>query len=154
MGGYFTHHIGCYRSDIRAAAPHSGGTIADLSVCKTGHVPVIILHGTSDGVIDDACDDPTVSSDPGFPASATLWARKNGCMDTYSTLATAGTGGGVGQCYLYDQCPPDGQVEVSTFTGMGHCWAGGTVAGSGGNACPSYADATELQWTFFKKYAW
>src|SRR6202020_2033201 len=31
MGGYFAEHIGCYRSDIRAVAPHSGGTIPDLS---------------------------------------------------------------------------------------------------------------------------
>ena len=30
MGGYFTHHIGCDRMDIRAVGPHSGGTIADL----------------------------------------------------------------------------------------------------------------------------
>ena len=67
MGGYFTHHIGCYRSDMRAVAPHSGGTLADLSACTTGHVPIIIFHGTADPVIDDACDDPTVPGDTGFP---------------------------------------------------------------------------------------
>jgi polyhydroxybutyrate depolymerase len=155
MGGYFTHHVGCYRSDIRAVAPHSGATIDDLSVCTTGHVPIIIFHGLADPVIDDACDDPNVPEDPGYPASAKLWAEKNGCANTYTTIPTDGSGGGNGQCYLYDGCPSDGQVELCTFTGMVHCWAGGNASGSGGtNACPTYADATALEWAFFKKYAW
>jgi polyhydroxybutyrate depolymerase len=180
MGGYFTHHIGCYRSDMRAIAAHSGGTIDDLSSCTTGHVPIIIFHGTGDPVIDDACDDPTVPQDVGFPASATLWAAKNGCATTYTTSpanpggsnvdagpedaspedaspedAGGRDGGSTGQCYLYDGCPADGQVELCTFNGMGHCWAGGNdTPDAGGSACPTYASATALQWSFFKKYAW
>jgi polyhydroxybutyrate depolymerase len=151
MGGYFTHHIACYRSDVRAAAPHSGGTIADLSACTTGHVPIIMFHGTSDDVIAEACDDPNGIPVPGFTASAILWAAKNGCQTTYSTIVENGSGGGDGQCYLYDGCPADGQVELCTFTGMSHCWAGGVGTS---DACPTYATATELQWNFFKKYAW
>jgi polyhydroxybutyrate depolymerase len=162
MGGYFTHHIGCYRSDMRAVAPHSGGTLADLSVCTTGHVPIIIFHGAADPVIDDACDDPTVPADTGFTASATLWAAKNGCQPTYTTIPTDADAGGAdsghtGQCYLYDGCPADGQVELCTFNGMVHCWAGGSQggdAGQGAYGCPGYASATELEWSFFKKYAW
>lgn len=72
MGGYFTHHIACERPDFRAAAPHSGGTIADLGTCSTGHVPIIIFHGTDDPLIADNCDDPKAAADPSFPASATL----------------------------------------------------------------------------------
>jgi polyhydroxybutyrate depolymerase len=153
MGGYFTEHVGCYRTDVRAVAPHSGATLADLSVCATGHVPVIIFHGTSDPVIDEACDDPTMVPVQGFPASATLWAKKNGCQDTYTTVPTDNAdAGGTGQCYVYDGCPADGQVELCTFNGMVHCWAGG--AGTSSSACPSYASATQLEWSFFKKYAW
>ena len=151
MGGYFSEHVGCYRSDIRAIAPHSGGTLADLSSCTTGHVPVIMFHGTADPVIEDACDDPNAIPDLKFTASATLWAQKNGCASTFTTTPTTGTTGGTGQCYLYDGCPADGQVELCTFTGMAHCWAGGAVVA---NSCPSYASATELEWDFFKKYAW
>ncbi|HEY3807682.1 MAG TPA: PHB depolymerase family esterase [Kofleriaceae bacterium] len=154
MGGYFTEHVGCYRSDIRAIAPHSGGTLADLSSCTTGHTPIILFHGTSDSVIDDACDDPSVTPDTGFTAAATLWAAKNGCATTYTTIAANGSGGGSGQCRLYDGCPADGQVELCTFDGMDHCWAGGATAGAAGNACPTYANATQLEWDFFKKYAW
>ncbi|HTB72520.1 MAG TPA: PHB depolymerase family esterase [Polyangiaceae bacterium] len=155
MGGYFTHHIGCDRTDIRAVAPHSGATIASLSACKTGHVPVIIFHGLSDPLIVPGCDDPNSAAQSGFPASATLWAQKNGCKDTYSTVPENGDGGGDGQCYVYDGCPADGQVELCTFAGMVHCWAGGSTAGGGGMfSCPTYTSATQLEWDFFKKYAW
>ncbi len=155
MGGYFSHHVGCDRTDVRAVAPHSGGTIASLSSCKTGHVPVIIFHGTSDPLIASGCDDPNGTMQSGFPPSATLWAQKNGCKATYATMPTNGSGGGDGQCYLYDGCPADGQVELCTFTGMGHCWAGGSTMGGGATfSCPTYANATQLEWDFFKKYAW
>jgi polyhydroxybutyrate depolymerase len=153
MGSYFTEHIGCYRSDFHALAPHSGGTLADLSSCTTGPTPIILFHGTSDSVIDDACDDPTVTPDTGFPPAATLWAAKNGCQATYTTVPNVGTTGS-GQCYVYDGCPADGQVELCTFTGMDHCWAGGDTTGADGNSCPTYASATQLEWSFFKQYAW
>jgi polyhydroxybutyrate depolymerase len=154
MGGYFTHHIGCLRTDMRAIAPHSGGMLASLASCNPGHIPVIIFHGTADSVIDDSCDDPHVTPDPNFPASATLWAAKNGCQATYSTVPTNGDAGGTGQCYVYDGCPADGQVELCTFNGMDHCWAGGDPDGGTGSACPAYASATHLEWAFFKQYAW
>ncbi|HZU81691.1 MAG TPA: PHB depolymerase family esterase [Polyangiaceae bacterium] len=155
MGGYFSHHIGCERSDVRAVAPASGGTIADLSACTTGHVPIIIFHGTADGLIADGCDDPAGAPQSGFVASATLWARKNGCQDTFTTVTDDGPDGGAGQCYVYEGCPSDGQVELCTFTGMSHAWAGGSTAGQGSAfAAPSYASATQLEWAFFKKYAW
>jgi poly(3-hydroxybutyrate) depolymerase len=152
MGGYFSHHVGCYRSDIRAIAPHSGGTIPDLSSCTTGHVPVIIFHGTSDNVIAESCDDPTGTPQAGFTASATLWAAHNGCKTTFTTTAMNGSGGGSGQCRIYDGCPADGQVELCTFIGMAHCWAGGDASDS--NACPTFANATQLEWQFFKDHAW
>jgi len=151
MGAYLTEHLGCVRSDLRAIGPHSGGTLADLSSCTSGHVPIILFHGTNDSLISDACDDPTRSPDGNFPAAATLWAKKNGCAGTYTTIPANGAGGGTGQCFVYDGCPADGQVELCTFNGMGHCWAGGGVDF---NYCSTWASATQLEWAFFKKYAW
>jgi polyhydroxybutyrate depolymerase len=156
MGGYFSHHVACYRSDVHGVGPASGATIPSLAPCTTGHMPMIIFHGTADTLIAPGCDDPHGPAQSGFPASATLWAQKNGCAATYKTMGEMGDGGSNGQCYLYDGCPPDGQVELCTFNGMGHCWAGGDPdAGAGpGGACSGYANATELEWAFFKRYAW
>jgi polyhydroxybutyrate depolymerase len=145
MGGYMAHHIGCERTDFRAVAPHSGGA-HDLSACPSATKPIIIFHGTGDLTIPDACDDPTatpISAD--HPPSAIAWAKHNGCATTFTTTAVEN-----GSCRLYDGCPPGGQVEVCTFNGMGHCWAGG--AGTFG--CPGNESATALQWAFFKQYAW
>jgi polyhydroxybutyrate depolymerase len=154
MGGYFTHHVACDRANIKAAAPHSGGTIASLGDCTSGHVPIIIFHGTADPLIAAGCDDPNSSAQNGFPPSATLWAQKNGCQTTYTTMANSGSGGGDGQCYLYDGCPAGGQVELCTFTGMGHAWAGAADCPSCIGSGATYASATQLEWSFFKTYAW
>ena len=147
MGGYFAHHVGCMRDDIRAVAPASGGT-HDLAACTTGHKPIIMFHGLADPLIPAGCDDPASLPVPGVTPAATAWAAKNGCATTATARSVSG-----GTCYTYDGCPADGQVELCTFTGMGHCWAGGPPS-AGVYACPPYADATRLEWEFFKQYAW
>jgi polyhydroxybutyrate depolymerase len=146
MGGYFSHHAGCMRSDIRAVAPHSGGTHPFTS-CAVGHKPVIIFHGKADGIVPNHCDDPTAPTLWQGTSSATLWAQKNGCATTTHDVAVDG-----GTCRYYDGCPVDGQVAICTFPGMGHCWAGGD--GPSVYSCPSYANATQLEWKFFKDHAW
>ncbi len=146
MGGYFSHHAGCMRPDIRAIAPHSGGTHA-LDDCTSQHKPVIIFHGIADNIVPVGCDDPSVLPPLGATASATSWAQKNGCASTVTRKTVQG-----GSCAYYDGCPADGQVAICTFAAMGHCWAGGK--GSSVYACGLYADATALEWAFFKQYAW
>jgi polyhydroxybutyrate depolymerase len=135
MGGYFAHHAGCERSDLRAVAPHSGGT-HDLSACPGSIKPVIMFHGDQDNVIPPACETPDA------------WAKRNGCALTTHDVAVEN-----GTCKYYDGCPTNGQVAICTLTGMGHCWAGG-AAESTENGCPGWASATDLEWQFFKKYAW
>jgi polyhydroxybutyrate depolymerase len=146
MGGYFSHHAGCTRPDIRAIAPHSGGT-HPLTACANAHRPVIIFHGTADNVIPLGCDDPNGPAVQGTTASATAWAAKNGCATTTHTINIQN-----GSCDLYDGCPSDGQVEICRFNGMGHCWAGGV--GTSLFACGNYESATRLEWQFFKDHAW
>jgi polyhydroxybutyrate depolymerase len=136
MGGYFSHHAGCMRPDIRAVAPHSGGTHA-LDGCANAKEPIIIFHGTADPLIPESCD-----SD-----AAAAWAAHNGCATTTTSRTVTN-----GSCITYDGCPAGGQVELCTFTNMGHCWAGG--ASSSIYACAGYESATELEWAFFKQYAW
>jgi len=146
MGGYFSHHTGCMRTDIRAVAPHSGGT-HPFDSCVTQHKPVIIFHGTSDNIVPNGCDDPSVAPPQGVTPSATQWAMKNGCAGTVTRKDVQG-----GTCIYYDGCPADGQVALCTFNSMVHCWAGGKSASI--YACPSFESATQLEWAFFKQYAW
>jgi polyhydroxybutyrate depolymerase len=147
MGGYFSHHAGCMKADIRAVAPHSGGT-HDLSACANPKKPIIMFHGLSDGVIAPGCNDPASPAVGGVVPAATAWAQHNGCSLTTQTIDVKN-----GSCKVYTDCPDGGQVELCTFGGMGHCWAGGPPS-AGVFACPAYAEATRLEWEFFKQYAW
>lgn len=150
MGGYFAHRVACLRDDVRSVAPHSGGTAHDLSACTTARKPMIIFHGDADNLIPAGCDDPAATDTPsGFTPSAAAWAARNGCAATTTDTAIEG-----GLCRLFDGCPPDGQVELCTFTGMGHCWAGGDPSAGADYACPGFARATDLEWAFWKTYAW
>ena len=99
MGGYFAHHAGCMRPDIRAVAPHSGGTHT-LDECPSPIKPILILHGDSDPVVPTGCDDPTATAVSGVVPSATAWAIHNGCASTTtSTTVDNGT------CVSYDGWP-------------------------------------------------
>ncbi len=146
MGGYFSHHIGCMRSDFRAVAPHSGGT-HPLEDCANAMRPIMIFHGASDPLVPAGCNDPGANPVNGVTPAADAWATKNGCtLDTTPRTVTGGT------CFHYEGCPIGGQVELCTFDGMGHCWAGGN-ASAGVYSCPEKASATQLEWEFFKQYA-
>jgi poly(3-hydroxybutyrate) depolymerase len=150
MGAFFSHHVGCMRPDLaRAIAPHSGGT-HDFSNCVPGHRPAIIMHGNIDGIIPVGCDEPGALIPTGSTPSATLWIQKNGCSADSDDIPVLN-----GICHVYRNCPADGQVELCVFDAMDHCWAGGSTAGHDAIfACPDYESATQLQWQFFKKYAW
>ncbi|MEO8702959.1 MAG: PHB depolymerase family esterase [Kofleriaceae bacterium] len=147
MGGYFSHQVGCMRSDIRAVAPHSGGT-HDLAGCTEAKKPIIIFHGSADPLIPAGCADPHAVGVFNVTPSADAWATHNGCTLTTTSRAVQN-----GTCYHYEGCPADAQVELCTFAGMGHCWAGG-AASAGIYSCPSNEKATQLEWQFFKQYAW
>lgn len=134
MGGYFTNETGCLRSSIAAIAAHSGGS-HDLTACPVSHKPVMLLHGTNDGLIPVAC---------GTEARA-RWVEHNGCSTEVENVAVKG-----GHCEYSKGCPADGQVALCLFDGMDHGWAGG----QGANGFPEYESASELGWAFFKKYGW
>jgi polyhydroxybutyrate depolymerase len=100
-------------------------------------------------MIPDGCDDPNATNTPmGFTPSATAWAQRNGCGTATTTTPVQN-----GTCSYYQGCPADGQVAICILSGMKHCWSGGP-ADAGDNACPGWASATQLEWAFFKKYAW
>lgn len=135
MGGYFSHNAACQLDNIAGVAPHSGGT-HDLSACPVAKKPIIIFHGNADPVVPYACD----------VDAAAKWAAHNGCARTSTTKQVEN-----GSCIVYDNCPAGGQVELCTFNAMGHCWAGGV---QGIYGCAAYAQATQLEWSFWKQYAW
>lgn len=134
MGGYFANETGCLRPDIAAIGPHSGGS-HELAACATSRKPVIILHGTMDGLIPVTCG----------KQARDRWVDRNGCSTEIDTVPVMG-----GHCEYSRNCPANGQVALCLFDGMDHGWAGG----QGSFGFPNYESASELTWKFFKSYGW
>ena len=157
MGGYFSHHIACNRPEqLSCGGASLGATMADLSSCPTKHVPIIIFHGLADTLIERGMQRSERFARTRLPCVCyVVAATKNGCQKSYKTIAMPGsTMGNNGNCYLYDGCPPDGQVELCTFANMPHAWAGATSCPGCIGSGAGYASATQLEWEFFEKYAW
>lgn len=148
MGGYLANETGCLRPEVRAIAPHSGGT-HDLSACASQHKPALIMHFQGDALIPYACGQK----------ARDRWVARNGCSaDAPDVQMVTG-----GSCEYYKGCPPDGQVAFCSFTipsggnetFAGHAWSGGSKAGMGSQfAIPQTESASELSIRFFKEYAW
>lgn len=151
MGGYFTNHAGCTRTDLRAIAPNASGTHA-LDGCATTRLPVLVLHFEDDILVPFACGTQTRDR----------WLAHNGCdVSDPQVRDVAG-----GQCAYYRGCPEDGQVAMCSFKtpsgerterDLGHAWSGGSKEGAadgGVYAVPETGSATELSWEFFERYAW
>jgi poly(3-hydroxybutyrate) depolymerase len=148
MGGYLANETGCLRPEIRAIAPHSGGT-HDLSSCMSQHKPALIMHFQGDGLIPYMCGQQ----------ARDRWVAKNGCqLEAPDVQMVNG-----GSCEYYKGCPADGQVAFCSFsipsggndTFPGHAWSGGSEAGMGAQfAIPQTESASELSFRFFKQYAW
>lgn len=148
MGGYFSNETGCLRPDIRAVAPHSGGT-HELAACASVRKPVLVMHFNPDGLIPYTC---------GVQARD-RWVAKNGCQATEPDI-TPVTGG---SCEYYKGCPVDAQVAFCTFNVppermnaqyAGHAWSGGLITTNATFGIPETASASQLSWEFFKKYGW
>ena len=137
------------------SAPHSGGTIASLDACKTGHVPIIIFHGTADPLIAPGCDDPNSPAQSRLPAVGHALGAEERLQGHVHDDAGERDGRRRRPVLPLRRLPADGQVELCTFTGMNHGWAGGNNMGMGAAfAFPTYASATTLEWEFWKSHAW
>jgi polyhydroxybutyrate depolymerase len=131
MGGYFSNHAGCKKSNvIRAIAPHSGGTYPGS--CSGGPIPVMIWHGSADFLIDSNCG----------RNARDVWVERNGCQPTFDTVPLT-----MGTCEWYKGCPPGGQVVLCMMNGMSHQWSGGAAP----IGAPAYENASEMIWKFFKE---
>jgi polyhydroxybutyrate depolymerase len=149
MGGYFANHVGCQgRAFVHAVSAHSGGTY--MGTCPGNPVPVLLIHGDADGLIDYEC----ATQARGY------WIERNGCTSQVMNQETIKGG----SCDWNQGCPKGLEVGLCTMKGMDHGWAGAPTSGPGawltapleGNpgygGGVEYEDAAEMMWKFFKRY--
>ena len=92
-GGFMSYRMACERADLVAAIVSvAGETFADPNDCKpSAPVSVAQVQGTADEVINFNGGGPVTSGTgpyPGAQASASAWAKNDGCAEAAKTLGT------------------------------------------------------------------
>ncbi|MBI5507615.1 MAG: PHB depolymerase family esterase [Deltaproteobacteria bacterium] len=167
----------CYVDRFAAAAIHSGlmfeaatdamsafaamgsGTTRDPAVAaadaaecagtSAGVVPVLVIHGRADTVVDVANADATVAESLAVADRADDGADNGSVSRTPATTTSFTAAGGLS--YEVARYGAARAVERVLVTGLGHAWSGGPAGGS--YTDPNGPDATSMVWDFFAAHA-
>ena len=137
-GGMMAYGLANYKSDLIAAVGSVSGTMLDC-IGNTSHpMPVIHLHGTSDGVI------PYNGSNDYNSAQNVLdhWINFNNA-NTSATVNSDNAGGMNIEHYIYSQGDSSVNVEHYKYIGGDHLWFNSTYQGQ---------NTSQLIWNFMSQY--
>jgi polyhydroxybutyrate depolymerase len=137
-GGMFSYALACYKSDLLAAVGSVSGAMLDI-VCTPSHpMPVIVIHGTSDGVLpyNGSSEYNSVESVLNF------WKNFNNTGSTaeFNSINDNGT---TIEHYQYNQGNNDISVEHYKIVGGDHEWFNINYQGS---------NTSGLIWNFVSRY--
>ena len=137
-GGMMAYGLANYKSDLIAAVASVSGGMLDCTGPTSHPMPVVHLHGTSDGVL------PYNGGSDWNSAQSTLdhWINFNN-TNTSPTVTTDNSGGMTIEHYVYDQGDSLVSVEHYKYIGGDHVWYNSTFQGQ---------NASELVWNFVSRY--
>ena len=137
-GGMMAYGLANYKSDLVAAVASVSGVMLECTGSTSHPMPVVHLHGTSDGVL------PYNGSSDWSSVQSTLdyWINFNNTIIT-PTVSNDNSGGMSIEHYVYDQGDRSVSVEHYKFIGEDHVWFSDTYQGQ---------DASELVWNFVSRY--
>jgi polyhydroxybutyrate depolymerase len=137
-GAMMAYGLANYKSDIIAAVASVSGSMLDCLGSTSHPMPVLHLHGTSDGVI------AYEGGNDYNPVQSTLdyWINFNNTVST-PTINTDNTSGMTIEHYVYDQGDNSVSVEHYKYIGGDHVWFNELYQGQ---------NASELVWNFMSRY--
>ena len=137
-GGMMAYGLANYRSDLVAAVGSVSGTMLDCAGTISHPMPVVHLHGTSDGVLPyNGSNDYTSTQDV-----LDYWITFNNTST--SPIVSAVTNGGMTiEHYVYNQGDSAVSVEHYKYIGGDHVWFTNTFQGQ---------NTGELIWNFMSRY--
>lgn len=137
-GGMFSYALACYKSDLIAAVGSVSGTMLDMDCTPSHPMPVIVIHGTSDGVL------PYNGSSEYNSIEAILdyWNDFNH-TGTAPILDSVNDNGTTIEHYQYSQGNNMVSVEHYKIIGGDHDWFDLNYQGS---------NTGELIWNFVSRY--
>lgn len=137
-GAMMAYGLAHYKSDLIAAVASVSGAMLDC-VGPTSHpMPIVHLHGTSDGVLPYN-GDMYYSS---VQSTLDYWIAFNNTT-TNAIINSDNSGGITVEQVVYDQGDNDVSVAHYNYIGGGHVWFNTTYQGQ---------NASELVWNFLSRY--
>ena len=133
-GGMMAYGLANYKSDLIAAVASVSGVMLDCTGPTSHPMPVVHLHGTSDGVL------PYNGSSDYNSAQSTLdhWINFNNTVLTPTVTSDNNI-----EHYAYDQGDSSVSVEHYKYIGGDHVWFSATFQGQ---------NTSELVWNFVSRY--
>ena len=137
-GGMMAYGLANYRSDLIAAVASVSGAMLDCIGSTSHPMPVVHLHGTSDGVL------PYNGSNDWNSVQSTLehWINFNNTT-TNPTVSTVNSEGTTIEHYVYDQGDRSVSVEHYKYIGGDHVWFSAAFQGR---------NTSELVWDFVSQF--
>ncbi len=137
-GGMMAYGLAHYKSNLMAAVASVSGAMLDCTGPTSHPMPVIHLHGTSDGVLPYNGDNYYSSAQ----STVDYWVDFNNTTPT-PTVNSDNNGGITIEHYVYDQGDSSVSVEHYKYIGGNHVWFNTTYQGQ---------NTSELVWNFVSKY--
>jgi polyhydroxybutyrate depolymerase len=133
-GGMMAYGLAHYKSDLIAAVASVSGVMLDCTGPTSHPMPVVHLHGTSDGVL------PYNGGDGWNSTQSTLehWINFNNTVLTPTVISDNNI-----EHYVYDQGDSLVSVEHYKYIGGDHVWFSATFQGQ---------NTSELVWNFVSRY--
>ena len=137
-GGMMAFGLANYKSDLIAAVASVSGSMLDCLETPSHPMPVLHLHGTSDGVLPYNGD----ASFNSVQNTLDYWTNFNNTVST-PTINIDNTSGMTIEQYVYDQGDNSVSVEHYKYIGGEHTWFDETYQGQ---------NASKLVWDFMSRY--
>ena len=137
-GGMMAYGLANYKSDLIAAVASVSGSMLDCLETPSHPMPVLHLHGTSDGVLPYNGD----ASFNSVQNTLDYWINFNNTVST-PTITIDNTSGMTIEQYVYDQGDNSVSVEHYKYIGGEHTWFNETYQGQ---------NASKLVWDFMSRY--
>ena len=137
-GGMMAYGLANYKSDLIAAVASVSGTMLNCTGPTSHPMPVVHLHGTSDGVVsyNGSNDWNSVQS------TLDYWINFNNTVSS-PIVNIDNTGAMAIEHYVYDQGDNSVSVEHYKYIGGDHVWFNEPYQGQ---------NASNLVWSFMSKY--
>jgi len=137
-GAMMAYGLANNKSDLIAAVASVSGAMLDCTGSINHPMPIVHLHGTSDGVL------PYNGNNDYSAVQSTLdyWIDFNNTI-TGPTVSSDNSGGMSIEHYVYDQGDGSVSVEHYKFIGGDHVWFDATYQGQ---------NTSELVWNFVSRY--